>query len=51
LQKIEVRVLWSGLFGIFILDSANRLGTDGTLEDVVVALVELYLKSRRPPAA
>ncbi len=43
----DVRVLWSSFYGIFALDSSNRLGLDQTVKDQIERLISIYIASRR----
>ena len=45
-QAGEVRVLWAGLFGLFVLESHGRLGTGVRLLDQTKTLISFYLAKR-----
>lgn len=45
-QEREVRTLWAGLFGLFVLDSHGRLGDGVTVDGQVGTLISFYLAKR-----
>lgn len=49
LQEQEVRALWAGFFGLFVLDSHGRLGCGVTLAEQTRTLISFYLAKRSGP--
>ena len=47
LHDADVRLLWTALYGIFALGSANRLTQGYEAEKLLEALIDLYLTARR----
>jgi AcrR family transcriptional regulator len=46
-QLLDIRLLWTSMFGIFSLHANGRLGKGVTLEDLVGRLIDKFLRATR----
>lgn len=44
-QPLDVRLLWTSMFGIFSLHANGRLGKGVNLEDLVRRLIDTFIRS------
>lgn len=46
-QLLDIRLLWTSMYGIFSLHASGRLGKDVTLDDLVERLIDTFIRASK----